>query len=499
MSAFKAGVLALVVIVVAAYFGVTKANPFANPFELKAVVRDAQNLKPRAPVRIAGVEVGQVTKIEAADEGTPAAEVTMELRDDALPIHEDATMEIRSRILLEGNFFVDLEPGTPHSGNFDSGETIPITRTTASVTLPDILSVLQSDVRTDLRTLLREFGTEALSKGGAEALNRAIPSFEPAYRYTALTNDALLGVEPEQDIQRLMRGQRRVFAALADDPAALRELVTDLNTTARAIASQDSALAASIPALRDTLRTGQPALAELNAALPTLRVFAREALPGVRSSVATLDAAIPWIGQARGLVQEDELKGLAADLRQAVPPLARLNRRLIPFLGQLRAASSCTNRVLVPFFESEIPSIEEGNSGHLVREQVNRSFVGLAGESRNNDANTPVFHIQGVAPFKLTVGEIEPAAPHDPTVPPPHRPDVPCETQEPPNLNAPAGSALDPQYTQVSAAGEGPQAATARAGSAARSASARIRRFVRSDDFARLVERIRERKREERP
>jgi hypothetical protein len=97
--------------------------------------------------------------------------------------------------------------------------------------------------------------------------------------------------------------------------------------------------------------------------------------------------------------------------------------------------------VLVPFMESEIPSIEEGNSGHLVREQINRSFVGLAGESRVNDANTPVFHIQGVNPFKLATGEIEPAAPLDANMPPPHRPDVPCETQEPPNLNAPGGPA----------------------------------------------------------
>jgi hypothetical protein len=84
-----------------------------------------------------------------------------------------------------------------------------------------------------------------------------------------------------------------------------------------------------------------------------------------------------------------------------------------------------------------------------VREQINRSFVGLAGESRNHDANTPFFHIQGVAPMKLSVGRVEPAPPPDPTVPPPHRPDVPCETQEPPNLTAPAGSALDPRYTQL--------------------------------------------------
>jgi hypothetical protein len=99
--------------------------------------------------------------------------------------------------------------------------------------------------------------------------------------------------------------------------------------------------------------------------------------------------------------------------------------------------------------EDEIPSVEEGNSGHAVREQIQRSFVGLAGESRNNDANTPVFHIQGVPPVKLATGRIEPAPPPDPTLPPPHRPDVPCETQQPPSLAAPAGSALDARYTQV--------------------------------------------------
>jgi hypothetical protein len=196
-----------------------------------------------------------------------------------------------------------------------------------------------------------------------------------------------------------------------------------------------------VPALRDTLREGYPALGELNAALPTLRTFAREATPGVRSSVPALDAAIPWFTQARGLVQQSELKGLAADLRHAVPALVKLNTRLVPFLQQLRALSSCTNHVLVPFIESDIPSIEEGNSGHAVRAQINRSFVGLAGESRNFDANSPVFHIQGVNPFKLATGRIEPAPPLDANTPPPHRPDVPCETQDPPNLNAPGGDA----------------------------------------------------------
>jgi phospholipid/cholesterol/gamma-HCH transport system substrate-binding protein len=440
VSVFKAGVLAITVIVLLAFFGFTKANPFANPYELKAMFRDVENLKVRSPVRIAGVEVGKVTKVEPK-EGGGAAEVTMELRKDALPLREDARAQIRSRIFLEGNFFVDIEPGSPSADELDDGSTVPVTQTATTVTLPDILDTLDSDVRGDLQTFLHEYGTVALQGGGARAFNRAIPSFEPAYRYGALTNDALLGLEPDRDIQRLLRGQQKTFAALSANPRTLRELVTDLNTTAGAIASADTQLEAAIPALRDTLKVGYPALGELNAALPTLSTFSREALPGVRSSAPALAAATPWMRQARFLVQESELKGLAADLRQAVPNLVLLNTRLIPFLDQMRALSSCTNSVLVPWAEDEIPSIEEGNSGHSVREQINRSFVGLAGESRVNDANTPVFHVQGVAPFKLAAGEIEPGAPVNPNVPPPHRPDVPCETQEPPNLSAPGGAA----------------------------------------------------------
>jgi len=440
VSVFKAGVLAITTLVLFAYFGFTKSNPFANPYELKAMFRDVQNLKTRSPVRIAGVEVGRVTKVEPKD-GGGAAEVTMELRDDALPLRDDARAQIRSRIFLEGNFFVDIQPGSPSRGELDDGSTIPITQTASTVTLPEILDTLDSDVRGDLQTFLHEYGTVALQGGGAKAFNRAIPSFEPAYRYGALTNDALLGVDPDHDVQRLLRGQQRTFAALASNPGALKELVTDLNTTAGAIARHDSELEAAVPALRDTLREGYPALGELNAALPTLRAFARDALPGVRSSAPALAAATPWMVQARGLVQQSELKGLAADLRHAVPSLVKLNTRLVPFLSQLRALSSCTNHVLVPFMESEIPSIEEGNSGHLVREQINRSFVGLTGESRVNDANTPVFHIQGVNPFKLATGRIEPAPPLDANSPPPHRPDVPCETQQAPNLSAPGGDA----------------------------------------------------------
>ena len=447
VSPFKAGVLALVLIAVFGYFGFTKANPFSNPYELKAVVDEARNLQARSAVRIAGVDVGRVTKVEAIPGSAPAARVTMELREDALPLREDAELRVRPRIFLEGNYFVDLKPGSPSAPELEDGDTLPRSQTSAAVSTSEVLGVLQSDVRTDLRTLLFELGTQGLVGGGAEGFNRAVPYFLPAYRRSALANDALLGEDPSRDQQRLLRGQQRTLAALSSDPDALQELVTDLNTTAGALARQDVALEQSVPALRDTLRVAMPALDSLNAALPTLRAFAREALPGVRSSAPTLDVGTPWLRQQRALMSESELRGVARSLRETVPSLVSLNRSGIGLLDQGRALASCTNTVLTPFSRSPIPSAEPGNSGHEVRRQVFRGLVGLAGESRNNDANTPYFHIQTVKPSNLAAangGRLEPLAPPNPNVPPVHRPDVPCETQEPPNLDAPDGPGLAP-------------------------------------------------------
>ena len=73
LSPFKTGLLVIVVIAIACYFAFTQANPFANPYELKAFFHDANSIKTRSPVRIAGVEVGKVTKVEAVEAGSDAA------------------------------------------------------------------------------------------------------------------------------------------------------------------------------------------------------------------------------------------------------------------------------------------------------------------------------------------------------------------------------------------------------------------------------------------
>jgi phospholipid/cholesterol/gamma-HCH transport system substrate-binding protein len=439
MSPFRAGILALVVVGLFTYFGFTKANPFANPYEFKAVFNDVNNLKPNSPVRIAGVEVGKVLKVEPVTDGKGAAEVTMEVEDKGLPIKEDAELKIRPRIFLEGNFFVDLKPGSPSAGELDDGGTIPVTQTAAPVQWGDLLTALQSDTRADLQTFLREY-SKALDKGGAEGFNEAIRYWEPAYRYSSLANDATLGQDPNHDLQRVLRGQQKAFAGIAKDERSLKDLVTNFNVTAGAFAREDQALAASIPALQNTLRVGHPALESLDQALPSLRAFARDALPGVRSSDETLAASLPFITQARLLMSERELRGTARVLRQTIPDVVAFNRTSVPFLRENRALSACTNNVLVPFMGLKIPNPESGNeaenSDQPVRAQLQRGFPGLSGESRLSDGNNQFFHA-GVSP---PGDRVRPGPPPDGgSMPMTHRPDMPCETQELPNLHAPGG------------------------------------------------------------
>src|SRR5687767_13588118 len=106
---FRAGLIFLVLTLIATYFAFSKANPFSDKYELYAIMDNANEVKERSPVRIAGVEVGKVKSIEP--HGDNKAKIRMEINDEGLPIKENAQIKVRQRIFLEGNYFVDLQPG----------------------------------------------------------------------------------------------------------------------------------------------------------------------------------------------------------------------------------------------------------------------------------------------------------------------------------------------------------------------------------------------------
>jgi phospholipid/cholesterol/gamma-HCH transport system substrate-binding protein len=475
MSPVMAGGIAAALIAVLLFFAFFSFNPLHHPYTFTATFKSANNLKQKSPVRIAGVEVGIVKKVEPIPDGNGAAKVTMQIEKVGLPIHKDAQMKIRPRIFLEGNFFVDIQPGTPGAGNLKDGGSIPINQTDTPVQFGEVLTALQSDTREDLKDFLREYGQNALGNGqpqgkskaltGADYYNQSLDDGPGALKNSSIANEATLGEHPG-DLQRVIKSQQKVFKALSTHPENLKDLVTNFNVTARALSSDEQALADLAPALRDIAVQGRPALASLDAALPTLRAFARDALPGARSTPATLRASRPFIHQARLLVSEDELRGLTRDLRVTIPALAKVNRSTIGLLDENRALSACQNQVVLPFAKTPINDPDfPANTGQPFYKQAPRGLVGLSGESRLFDANSPLFHINfATGPTTVVYADRgesffaqAPEAPAGirpirPNSRPKFRPDVPCETQQPPDLDAPGGRA-DRSFTPSAVTG----------------------------------------------
>src|SRR3954447_6996271 len=333
LNPFAAGIIALVLALLVCYFGFTKQVPFRHHYTIAAMFKTANNIKPGSIVRIAGVNVGKVTEVKLLHPGNPAAEVKMRLEKKALPLHQDAQFKIRPRIFLEGNFFVDISPGTPSAPATGDGHVFPVQAGTAPVQLDQITTSLNSYTRHDLQKLLQELSS-GLNHGGATGYNRSIKYWEPAYKNGAMVSDATLG-QAEHDLSGYIKNAGTVAEALDRFPNQLKSLVADLNTTAHAFAVRDQQLEAAINELPRTLSAALPALRELNDSFPSVRRFVRNWRPATRSSARAIDATLPLARQLRGLVSKPELRGLVADLRPTVPNLARLNKTTVPLYDQV--------------------------------------------------------------------------------------------------------------------------------------------------------------------
>jgi virulence factor Mce-like protein len=434
------------VIAVGSYFAFSKAVPFRSHYEVSAVFRSANNVKERQPVRIAGVDVGQVVGIEHPVPGKPMAVIRMRIRDEGRPVHEDARVKIRPRLFLEGNWLIDLEPGTAAAKEIPDGGTIPIQQTSTPVQLGQVLTTLQSNTRKNLQTLFAEYSS-ALEDEGADGFRRSIRHWKGAYRDSAIVQEATLGLG-EHDLSGYIDGAGRVARGLDRSPEQLKSLVTDFNTAAGAFAREAGSLERAIAELPRTLRAAQPALAELNRSFPSLRRFARDLRPSVRESGRTIDVSLPFLRQARRLVSRAELRGLARDLRPTAPALARLTQRTPALYERVRSSAGCENDVLHSWANDRVSDPNFPATGKVF-EEAPKPLPGLSGESRNGDANGQWVHVLTSAGDRtVSVGNglfaqaLFPILGTNPPLPagvPPLRPDVPCETQQTPDLRTRVG------------------------------------------------------------
>ena len=471
------GLALVVLLAIGSYLAYVKEIPFVGGgYELEATFENAATVRPSSPVRIAGVNVGEVTDVEPVGD---AARVTFTVDDSARPIHEDATLEIRPRLFLEGNFFVELRPGSPSAPELEDGAAIPVTQTATAVQLDQVLGALNGDVRLNLQRLLAGYGTaltheptagaaaertqdaDVRGETAAQSLNDSFRYGARAGRGTAITNEALLGEEPH-DLSRLIEAQADVFETLSTRELALQDLITNLNTTAGALAAESTNLRRSIAELAPTLETAEPSLARLSDSLPVLRALALTLEPSLRELPATIAAADPWLDQARGLLRDSELGGAASLLAAATPNLAATARIAPDLFDEVGLLSRCATDVLEPtgniVVQDDVSSVLPGVDFTTGQPNFHEFLYGLVqqtGEVQNFDGNGRYLRFQSGGGDELVQADqpgggfqntlnfgnaFEVPAGVRPVVagdPPPFEMGTPCHTSDIPDVNGP--------------------------------------------------------------
>lgn len=449
------GLIAFVLITVVVF---TKPNPFGATFTVRAQFSSVAQLHNAGQVRIAGIQVGQVTGISAGPGASSI--VSMAIDPSGLPIHRDATFTIKPRLVLEGNAYIDLDPGTPAASDLRSGELVGQGQTATTVQLDQVLDTFDTPVRQSLTTsfkgLASGFGTGGASAGtvtpGWAGLKTALHQFDTALAPAGMVAQSAEGTQPG-DLARAIGWTGAVTAQLATDPTALADAVTSYNTTFAALAAQGNALAAGVHDFDGLLKAAPQPLAQLDGALPTLTRFADQLQPTFHAAPAGLRSANGLLDQIGETVSRTSLPRLVTDLGPLVQAMPTLESRLQTLFGYTTPVTDCISTHIVPSLNLVAPD-GVNSTGDPVYLDLVHLFTGLTGFSSAVDGNggtvrlgiTTGDHIvdsvlpglgqvvgrlpnvDGVRPEWLGYG-----------VEPPYRPDQSCAKQPLPNLAAGSG------------------------------------------------------------
>lgn len=461
----RAAVIGAALLVVGAVAVFVKRNPFANPFQLRAEFASAAQLTNGSQVRIAGIQVGRVSGIAAGPGRT--ALVTMQIDAGGLPLHDDATFTVKPRLVLEGNAYVDVAPGSPDAPDLGSGALVPIGRTAISVQLDQVLDVFSAPARDALQSsvgqLASGLGSAPSATPGYVSLRNAVTALDGALPPTGAVAHALGGTQPG-DLSRAIGSASAVTGQLARSPTALAELVTSYNQVVGALATEDQPLAASISGIDQVLTIAPRPLHQIDAALPTLTRFSGTLRPALRAAPVTLRDTNRLLDQIGSTVRPAALPALLRDLSPVLRQLHPLEQRVQTLFSYSSPVTGCIATHVVPTLTTRIQD-GANSTGDPVYLDLMHLFTGLTSFSSAVDGNggtvrlgvttgdrivDTVFpglgqvvgrlpNVDGVRPAWLGFG-----------VNPPYRPDQPCASQSLPDLNTAAASGPLPAWASLS-------------------------------------------------
>jgi len=356
MKRILAITLTLAATAVVALLGTGAGEEDAGGYKVRAIFDNACSLIAGEDVRIAGVNVGKIEKLEVTPDNRAA--VVLDITEPGFQdFRADAKCTIRPQSLI-GEKYVECSPTQPRprgeqlppplrevpEGEAGAGQRLlPVEQTSKPVDLDLVNNITRLPQRQRLAIILNELGAGVAGRGAD--LNETIRRANPAL---GATNEVLaILAEQNQVLADLAENSDTVLEPLARDRERVASFIENANTVSQATAERRADLERTferlprfLEELRPTMtRLGafsdefQPVLRDLQAAAPSINElfeelgpFSQASIPAFESLGQALEVGRPALVRSKPII--DDLRRLTDEARPLASNLSALTTSL---------------------------------------------------------------------------------------------------------------------------------------------------------------------------
>jgi phospholipid/cholesterol/gamma-HCH transport system substrate-binding protein len=344
-------------------------------YQIHVAFPEATQLASQSDVRISGVNIGKVVKLDPSENRTDA---TLEIKPEFAPLPADSRAILRVKSLL-GETYVELTPGDRKGRQVPDGGTLNPTRVASTTELDEIFSTFDAKTRKAFQTWMESQAAAVEGRGpDINALFGELPQF------TGKVNKALQELDAQEAATTKAVSQTgEVFDALSEREGQLRGLVTDSQRLFAITASRNDKLG---QILRELPRFER----ESTEMLPRLTRFGEEARPAIQQ----LQPAATAMGPAFAALEDlaPQFRGLFGQLGDVVdasekglPAFNRILRNLPPLLGDFQ-----------PFLRNANPMVEYVGKS---KQEITGALGNLTGASQAYETGGEFGELPGATQF----------------------------------------------------------------------------------------------------
>jgi phospholipid/cholesterol/gamma-HCH transport system substrate-binding protein len=309
-------------------------------FVLNGEFQTAQAVTPGQgqAVTIAGAKIGEIASVSLQ---RGVAIVTMHLVPKYADgrLYHDATMLLRPKTQLK-DMTVEVDPGSPVSGQLHSGATIPQSQTAPDINFDEFLAGLDGDTRAYLQELLAGAG-EGLKNNG-KALSATLKRFDPTARDAQLIARQLK--YRHANIAHSIHNFKLLVQAFGDKDQQLSDLIQSSNAVFATFAQENQSVQSTLRLLPGALGKAEKGLGKLatafalqGATLKELQPFASGFAPAEEALRSTFKATTPTF--------KNEIRPFAREILPTIDALAPSTKGLAESFPHLASSFSVLNEI----------------------------------------------------------------------------------------------------------------------------------------------------------